>query len=447
MFAINGLIDLTQSPDGTMMAVGTDGSLVRSTNGGQAWTRIDACECPSPRPHFNQVVSFADGRAFAGTTQPGSSSRAFLRSDDQGRTWAPVANAPPLNFLNALHFPSGQVGFAAGGSGTANVWRSIDGGVNWNPIPLSNPPFANTQVLRFSGVDENTTWAAVIGSGGSTLYRTTDAGATWLPQNANLPLSTAFLRTVFFRDALHGWAGGGSGSTPTLFRTIDGGQSWSAIATSGLASFIGDLHFTDDLHGLAAIWSGGGGVFRTDDGGATWTPLTNVPAKEFHFLDAQRGWASTNQGGVALRTGDGGATWETIPLPMTASAGAVAPFDGGVIIGGASCQLLRGEEVGAVGITPHPPALGFRLDAFPRAGSVFTLRFAVAKDADVDLGIFDLQGRRVATLARGRLTPGVESKRTWEGSTDDGRALPAGAYFARLRAGDGIAVARMTLVR
>jgi photosystem II stability/assembly factor-like uncharacterized protein len=445
-FSINGILDLVQSPDGSFTAVGTEGSLVRSTNGGQAWDRIDACDCPTPRPHISQIVSLPDGRAFAGTTQPGVASRAFLRSDDQGHTWAPVVNAPPLNFLNAMHFPGDQIGFAAGGSGTANVWRSIDGGVSWNPVPLSNPPFANCQVLRFAPVNENTTWAVVIGSGGSTMYRTSDAGATWLPQNANLPLGSVFLRCAYFRDALHGWAGGGSGSVPTFWRTIDGGASWTVVATSGLPAPIGDLRFADDLHGLAAMF-GLGGLFRTEDGGATWTQVSSVAVKEFRFRDALHGWASTSTGGIALRTDDGGETWEEIDLPMADSPQAVAPFDGGVIIGGAVCQLLRGEDAQAVGITPRAAPSELKLDAFPHAGSAFKLRFAVPTSDEAELGIFDLQGRRVARLARGAFEPRVEIRRTWNGRADDGRLLPAGAYFARLQSQGRAVAVRVALIR
>src|SRR6185295_11805374 len=142
---INGITDLAAVDASTFVAVGTSGALVRSTDGGQTWQRIDTCDCPSPRPHISQIVSLPDGRAFAGTTQPGQSSRAFLKSVDQGRTWAPVPDGPPLNFLNTMHFPSGAIGFAAGGTGSANVWRSIDGGDHWNAVPLTNPPFGNSQ--------------------------------------------------------------------------------------------------------------------------------------------------------------------------------------------------------------------------------------------------------------------------------------------------------------
>jgi hypothetical protein len=62
------------------------------------------------------------------------------------------------------------------------------------------------------------------------------------------------------------------------------------------------------------------------------------------------------------------------------------------------------------------------------------LRYAVPGPVAVDLGVFDIRGRRVKTLVRG--TPGAGTyDATWTGDTDGGAQAPAGVYFIRFRGG------------
>ncbi len=82
----------------------------------------------------------------------------------------------------------------------------------------------------------------------------------------------------------------------------------------------------------------------------------------------------------------------------------------------------------------------------PAHGSA-TFDFALPRAATIDLAIFDAQGRRVRTLASGDRAAGAASVR-WDGRSEGGAAVPAGTYFARLRAGAGAPlVRRFTLAR
>jgi hypothetical protein len=63
-----------------------------------------------------------------------------------------------------------------------------------------------------------------------------------------------------------------------------------------------------------------------------------------------------------------------------------------------------------------------------------TLRFALPVASDVSLSIYDVRGRRVTTLVRGRLDAGQHAV-TWQGQDDAGRDSATGIYFAVLQAG------------
>jgi hypothetical protein len=62
------------------------------------------------------------------------------------------------------------------------------------------------------------------------------------------------------------------------------------------------------------------------------------------------------------------------------------------------------------------------------------MSFGLPRRDKVDLGVFDIQGRQVATLARGVMDPGVYT-RSWDGTIGGGQKAGPGVYFYRLRVG------------
>ena len=114
-----------------------------------------------------------------------------------------------------------------------------------------------------------------------------------------------------------------SGHAGTFARTVDGGITWQSGQVAGADT----LEFRD-VHGvdqdLAYLMSAGPGelsrIFRTDDGGASWTEVfrnTN-PAGFFDcmsFWDAERGIAfsdAPDSDFLVMHTGDGGASWSRV---------------------------------------------------------------------------------------------------------------------------------------
>ncbi len=81
-----------------------------------------------------------------------------------------------------------------------------------------------------------------------------------------------------------------------------------------------------------------------------------------------------------------------------------------------------------IGVEPEA-AKKVSFAVYPNPARVATVKFALPRQSDVELAVFDLSGRRVATLAKGPLAAG-EHTRTWDGS-----GAGAGVYFVRLRAG------------
>ncbi|HET9328680.1 MAG TPA: FlgD immunoglobulin-like domain containing protein [Candidatus Eisenbacteria bacterium] len=78
-----------------------------------------------------------------------------------------------------------------------------------------------------------------------------------------------------------------------------------------------------------------------------------------------------------------------------------------------------------------------QLMAAPNPFSTFTrVTYSIARRGAVDLGVYDISGRRVAVLFRGEAAPGSHVA-TWNGRTSDGRLAPTGVYRCVLQTAEG----------
>jgi hypothetical protein len=76
-----------------------------------------------------------------------------------------------------------------------------------------------------------------------------------------------------------------------------------------------------------------------------------------------------------------------------------------------------------------------------------TLRINSDRPREVEIGIFDLRGHRVATLAERALIESGPTTFSWDGTNQAGRPSPSGAYFFRVRAADRVDVVKVTLAK
>jgi len=74
-----------------------------------------------------------------------------------------------------------------------------------------------------------------------------------------------------------------------------------------------------------------------------------------------------------------------------------------------------------------------------------TLNFALAREGDLRLAVYDVTGRLQRTLANGRFAAGVHSA-AWNGRDDSGRLLPRGSYFVRIEDAAGARTLKVTRV-
>jgi photosystem II stability/assembly factor-like uncharacterized protein len=192
------------------------------------------------------------------------------------------------------------VGAASGG-----IWKTVDGGVHWEPI-FDGQPVSSIGALAIAPSNPNIVWAGTgepwirshisVGQG---IYKSTDAGKTWTLMG--LEKTGRISRVVIDPKnpdiVLVGALGHAYGPQPErgVFRTTNGGKTWERVLftdeNSGCAHLEMDPNNSQVL--FAGMWpleihtwgrqSGGpgSGLFKSTDGGVTWKRLSGngLPAR------------------------------------------------------------------------------------------------------------------------------------------------------------------------
>jgi|GEM_PF-5756371 len=185
----------------TAVAVGMEGTVLRTTNRGATWTRLD-----SGTVRELAAVSFDDGNTGTAVGQAGT----ILRTTDGGLTWM-AQSSGTTNSLDDVFSLDAKTAVAVGGGGT--ILQTIDGGVTWTP--RSSGTTTHLRAVSFADANSGT----VVGDAG-TILRTADGGVSWSPQ---LSGTTASLLSVAYAAEADTVAVGGIG---TILRTTDGGATW-----------------------------------------------------------------------------------------------------------------------------------------------------------------------------------------------------------------------------
>ncbi len=140
------------------------------------------------------------------------------------------------------------------------LYRSLDAGEHWQL--MSQYGYGSVRDMQFLSATVGYRMS-LFGS----IEKTTDGGTTWELIYESHPLSSDAFHSVSFVDQNIGYKGGEKFS-----KTIDGGITWTTMYTN-FSSDIFDVHFTDALHGYAAVRHRN--LYETFDGGLTWNDILN----------------------------------------------------------------------------------------------------------------------------------------------------------------------------
>jgi photosystem II stability/assembly factor-like uncharacterized protein len=232
--------------------------------------------------------------------------------------------------------------FGATGGG---LWKTTDGGETWNPVTDGQ---LHSSSVGAVAVSESNPDVVYIGMGeaclrgnimqGDGVYKSTDAGKTWQHMSLENTQIISRIRISPTNPDVVYVAALGHPSAPNddrgVFKSEDGGKTWKKILfrdnKTGAIDLAMDRNNPKVLY--AAMWEAyrvswqassggpGSGLFKSVDGGETWTELTRNPGMPKGIIgrigvavagtDSSRIYAliENDEGGV-FRSDDGGKTW------------------------------------------------------------------------------------------------------------------------------------------
>jgi photosystem II stability/assembly factor-like uncharacterized protein len=232
------------------------------------------------------------------------------------------------------------------GAVDGGVWESTNAGRTWTPI-FDREDVASIGAIAVAPSDPKTLY---VGSGeadmrsdiayGNGMYKSTDGGKTWTHiglddtrQIGAVVVDPRDANVVYVAALGHAY---GPNAERGVFKTTDGGKTWNKVlykdASTGAIDLTIDPKHPDTLY--ASLWQTrrppwnvyppsngpGSGLYKTTDGGSTWTQLSNGLPKKLGRIgiaiapsDPSRVYAQVDAGDIAdggvYRSDDGGTTW------------------------------------------------------------------------------------------------------------------------------------------
>jgi photosystem II stability/assembly factor-like uncharacterized protein len=275
-------------------------------------------------------------------------SHSVFRTVNGGATWTVInlVGPHPVRVLDVKVDPVNRATVYVA-TEERGILKSRDYGQNSNRL-LNSPP--TVHALAIDGTNPATVYAGTP----SGVFKSVDGGMTWSASSSGLPAGDVLSLAIDPETPTTLYAT--LNSPGHVFKSLDGGASWTALGASGIAGSKMTAVAIDPLE-PSTVYAGtsGFGVRKTTDGGATWITRNtsmddaHVEVVAFDPLVAATIYAGLAGGGIA-KTTDDGITW----APINAGLGnpfiralAVDPFVPDTLYAGTAGGVFRSTDGGA----------------------------------------------------------------------------------------------------
>jgi photosystem II stability/assembly factor-like uncharacterized protein len=390
--------------DPAIILVGcASGGIFRTTDAGAHWTPVFDDQPYLPigdiefDPNNPNIV-------YAGTGDPNVSGYPFIgdglyRSDDGGLTWSNIGLSETriisrvrVHPLNSNIIYVGAMGLPFEKTADRGVYKSTDGGANWSRVLFLSDSTGICDLL----IDENNVnrvWAAgwdrlrnnsytMVFGPNARIHRSTDGGANWTVLGGGLPggdqCRIGLDQEPGNPNHLLAQYIGTDMETQGVYESFNGGTTWSpytvtalsdAGAMGGFGWYFAKARFNPFTPGQ--VWVLGVNLWRTLNGGLSWTNMTSgspahVDNHDLVFLSANEALLATDGG--LWRTINGGLSWTRADdIPNTQFYHIqLNPYAEGEIWGGSQDNgTKRGSSIAASAWQPMFGGDGFHTEFNP----------------------------------------------------------------------------------
>ncbi len=314
----------------------TESEVVRTNDGGVTWYNVTPAGL-NEAGYFVYADFFDSAHAWLQlpdmNNQPNGGT--LYRTSDGGLTWETFTtpfSGGAFKFIDEQNgWMMADLGVGAG-SNAVSIFQTDDGGATWNRTYTNDPNLEGAgDSLPLGGIkgvmlplDGQTAWVGgvVYALGEIYLFRSEDGGKTWISVELELPAgaskSELGVDGILFVSASRGVLRVRvSSATPEtiLYATNDGGETWEQLSVTFDGSGFFDVPSANEI-----IFYTNNTFYISDDAGETFTET--IPDIAFgdsiidlSFANATTGWvltASSSNERILYKTTDGGATWTVL---------------------------------------------------------------------------------------------------------------------------------------
>jgi hypothetical protein len=322
----------------TTVYAGTSQGIFKSANGGATWAarndglthlRVRALAIDPAVP-----TTLYAGSDVPSLLSPTLGAGGMFKTVDGAETWSPVNAGLGRFTITSLAADSEAPGTVYAGSdrGGGGVYKTTDSGASWREVSAGLPSFEVTALV----VDPATPTTLYAGTSHG-VSKSVDGGATWSLSSAGLTCGVGSAHSCSVYDLAI------DPSRPTtlyaaispgvVFKSVDGGVTWRAASTGLICRVYGDACLVIALAidpatpttlyaGAAQGFANSGGVFKSVDGGASWSAAATGPVSVF-ALAIDPGTPTTLYAGTfdgVFKSVDGGRSWDARSASLTCVA-------------------------------------------------------------------------------------------------------------------------------
>ena len=302
---------LSTVDDKTAWASGSEGTVIRTVDGGRRWVKKPVPEAQDL--DFRDICAFDENTALV--ISAGLPAKIF-KTTDGGESWVETYyNGNEGVFFDAMDFWNTQNGLAFSDpvEGHLLIITTDDGGETWQQVPKEKIPAAKDGEGGFAAsgtcltvYGDSNAWIGT-GVNAARVFRSTDRGQSW--QVAETPIiqsrSSTGIFSLAFKNALQGIAVGGDYQLDSLSQanaaiTNDGGKTWALIEENPPNGYKSCVSFfgTPDTGQLIAL--GTSGSDYSLDSGNSWHYMDTAAFHVVSFSkDGKAGFAAGPNGKVA----------------------------------------------------------------------------------------------------------------------------------------------------
>lgn len=308
---------------------------------------------------YRMVGPYRGGRSTAATGFLGDQDRWLMgttgggvwESTDNGASWVNISDgwfggsigavAVAPSDPNVIYVGQGSMDIRGNTSTGRGAWKSTDGGRSWTFIGL--PETGQIGRIEVHPKDHDLVYVAALGhpfgkNPERGVFRSSDGGATWehvLALNDSTgasdltmdPTNPRILYAGAWRGERKPWALISGAEEGGVYKTTDGGDSWTKLGGGLPEGLVGKVGVSASAADPGRVWAiveaePDGGVYRSDDAGETWTRTNSenkLRQRAWYYTHVQADPTDPNTV-YALNTGmyrsvDGGTTFEAIAVP------------------------------------------------------------------------------------------------------------------------------------